>query len=108
VNRRHFDTMENAELRANIGEVTPRVPMPAPGSCAHEWQIWSVNRALIVCFRGCSIPVQRVESLSKFMGSTRTHEAPSALTSTWYVYVQRRFPFRKSYRSTGIQEYKYV
>jgi hypothetical protein len=99
MSRTHFDSMENAELRTRIGEGYTRVPMPAPGSCAHEWQMWSVNRALIVCFHRCSIHVQRVESLSTFTGSTRTHEAPSALTSMWYVYVQRRFPFRKSYRS---------
>jgi hypothetical protein len=100
MSRTHLDGgTENVELRARIGEVTPRLPMPAPGSCVHEWQMWSVNRALIVCFRRCSIHVQRVESLSTFTGITRTHEAPSALTSTWYVYVQRRFPFRKSYRS---------
>jgi hypothetical protein len=98
MSRSYFDGgTENAELRARIGEVTPRVPMPAPGSCVHEWQMWSVNGVLIVCVRGCSIHVQRVESLSMFMGSTRTHEAPSALTNMGYV--QRRFPFRKSYRS---------
>jgi hypothetical protein len=28
MSRTHFDSMENAELRAKIDEATPRVPMP--------------------------------------------------------------------------------
>src|SRR4030095_2476488 len=111
MNRHHFDTTQR---RVEFGKATRRWPMSAPAFCVHERRTWllvafvAVNRVLILRLRGCSIHVQRVESLSTFTGSTRTHEAPLALTSTWYVYVQRRFPFRKSYRSTGIQGYKYV
>jgi hypothetical protein len=43
MSRRHFDTTDNAELRAKIDEAKWRLPMPVLALCGCEWAVVAVN-----------------------------------------------------------------